>query len=72
MIIAARGVKGLLILLAGIFVAIVILLIAFNLLIFLLPLIIVLVLLSYLFRILNKVKKGKSNDYINIDFRVRK
>jgi len=68
----ARGVKawiiGLLILAGVIFV----LVLLFQLLIFLLPLILIIIVVSYLFRMLNKVKKEQPKDYINIKYKTIK
>ena len=70
--IIVRGVKawiiGLLIL-AGIIAIIVLIL---QLFIFLLPLIIIIAIVSYLFRMLNKVKKEEPQDYINIKYKIKK
>ena len=58
MFIQARGIKAWIAILIAIIIAIVILVFIFNLIILLLPVILILLVLSYFFRILNKVKKG--------------
>jgi len=72
MIFKARGIKAWLIILSVLLVIILFLIFLFNILLFLLPLILILLAVSYLFRILNKLKKGKNKDFIDIDFKVKK
>jgi hypothetical protein len=72
MIIKVRGLKVWLIVLGVLAFGIFILILLFNLLLFLLPLIALLIIVSYLFKMLNKVKKGKNKDYIDIEFREKK
>jgi len=38
----------------------------------LLPVIIALAILSYLFKVLNKFKKGEPQEYVNIKYRIKK
>ena len=72
MIIKARGIKAWLIILSVLLIIILFLIFLFNLLLFLLPLILIILAVSYLFRILNKLKKEKDNDIIDIDFKIKK
>lgn len=73
MLFAARGIKGLIILLIAILIIIVLLAVIFvsiiHLLIFLLPLIIIAFLLGYFFRMLNRLKKGK--DSIKVKYKIK-
>ena len=72
MIYKVNGVKASLVGIIFIVVLIVILIVAFNLLIFLIPLILILLLASYFFKILNKLKKEPTKDYIDIKHKVKK
>ena len=72
MILHLRGIKAWIAVLGVLIVAIVVLVILFNLLILLLPIIILILILSYFFRMLNKVKKEEPQDYINIKYKVKK
>jgi len=71
MIIRARGIKAWLWILGVLLLAIVVLVILFNLFVLLLPIIIIIALLSYFFRMLNKVKKEPSKDYVDVKFKIR-
>ena len=62
------GVKALIGIFAVIFFLLVVFIIAFNVLLLLLPVIIVLGLLGYFFRKLHKVKKPKK-EYIDVEFK---
>ena len=53
-------------------ITIVILALIFQIVLFLIPVALVLLILSYFFRMLNKVKKGKPKDYIDIEFKEKK
>lgn len=70
MIFRTNGLKALLIILGLLLVVIIALIIIFKIIIFLLPLILILVGLSYFLKMLNKLKKGKS-DYVNVSFQKR-
>jgi hypothetical protein len=72
MILHLRGIKAWIAVLGVLIVAIVVLVILFNLLILLLPIIILILILSYFFRMLNKVKKEPSKDYIDVRFKTIK
>ena len=54
------------------YIGIFILILLFNLLLFLLPLIALLIIVSYLFRMLNKLKKEEPNNYIDVKYKVKK
>lgn len=69
--IEARGIKAVIISLGTIFIIIVLLLLVFNFLVLLLPLIIVIFLMSYSFKVLNKLKKEKPEDYLDVHFKVK-
>jgi len=64
-----RGVKAWIIGLIVLAIIIVILFFILQLFIFLLPLIIIIAIVSYLFRMLNKVKKEQPKDYIDIKYK---
>ncbi len=63
------GIKAWVIGLMILFFVIVVLLVILNLFLFLLPLFLVLVLLGYFFRMLNKVKKEKPKDYVDVKYK---
>ena len=67
-----RGVKGWIIALGILAAAILILFLVLQLFIFILPLIIIIAIVSYLFRILNKVKKEEPKGYINVKYKEKK
>tara|TARA_Y100000294_G_C8236856_1_gene209094 strand:- start:226 stop:441 length:216 start_codon:yes stop_codon:yes gene_type:complete len=71
MIFQARGLKAWIAILIAVIIAIVILVLIFNLMILLLPIVIILLILSYFFRMLNKVKKAPKKDYIDIKHKVK-
>ena len=72
MIVKINGIKAWMFALIAVAIVLGILLLIFNLILFLLPIIIILFLVSYFFRILNKLKKGKKSDHIDINFRIKK
>tara|TARA_Y100000310_G_scaffold345531_1_gene466118 strand:- start:40047 stop:40265 length:219 start_codon:yes stop_codon:yes gene_type:complete len=72
MIFTLRGWKAIILILGILFLAMLFLIFLFKLLWFLLPLLIVLFLISYLFKMLNKLKKDKPTDIIDIPFRIKK
>jgi hypothetical protein len=72
MIIKIRGIKAWITILLFVIIAVAVLALVFQILIFLIPLIIVLVILSYFFRMLNKVKKDQPKDYIEVEFKDKK
>ena len=72
MIYTARGLKAWIIGLVILALIIVVLVLVFQLLIFLLPIILIIILLSYFFRILNKLKKEKPKNTIDVKYRIRK
>ena len=72
MIIRANGLKAWLFILGVAVILIAILVVAFNVLLFLLPIILIIIIMSYLFRILNKVKKGGTQDFVEAKFRIKK
>jgi hypothetical protein len=67
-----RGVKGWIVGLAVLAAVILILFLVLQLFILILPLIIIIAIVSYLFRMLNKVKKEQPKDYINVKYKVKK
>ncbi len=67
----ANGIKAWLIVLGVLLLIIVILVAIFHAFVFLLPLIIIFVVISYLFRILNKLKKRESH-FIDIKHKIKK
>ncbi|MDP3734600.1 MAG: hypothetical protein Q8R37_05210 [Nanoarchaeota archaeon] len=69
--IKAHGIKGIMLALATLFVIIVILILAFQFIILILPLIVIFIILSYLFKIFNKLKTEKPKDYIDVRFKVK-
>jgi hypothetical protein len=69
MIIKINGIKAWITILVFIVITIAVLALIFHIVLFLIPVIIVIFILSYLFRMLNKVKKGKPKDYIDIEFK---
>ena len=73
MIVRAEGLKAWLLILVVFLGVLVLLVIIFQILMFLLPIILVLLLMGYLFRKLNAAKKkGKNNDFVDVEFRVKK
>jgi len=72
MLYTVRGLKAWIIALFAILVVAVILVLVFHLLLFLLPIAIIILVLSYLFKMLNKVKKEKPKDVINVKYKVKK
>ena len=72
MFVQIKGIKAWIAILIAVIIAIVILVFVFNLIILLLPVIIILIVLSYFFRMLNKVKKGKTKEYIDVKAKVKK
>ena len=67
-----RGVKAWIVTLIVLAVIVTAIVLVFQLLLFLLPLILIIIIVSYLFRMLNKVKKEEPQDYINIKYKVKK
>jgi hypothetical protein len=72
MIFRIRGIKAWISILVFLVIAITIVALIFQLVLFLIPVAIVLLILSYFFRMLNKVKKGQPKDYIDIEFKEKK
>ncbi len=72
MILRVRGIKAWIYILIALIIIIVVAIAAFHIILFLLPLIILIFLVSYFFKMLNKVKKGDSKGYIDINFKVKK
>ncbi len=68
----ARGLKAWIIVLFILLGIIFILILLFHLLVFLLPVIIVLAIIGYFFRMLNKVKKDKKKDFVDVKFKVKR
>jgi 4-amino-4-deoxy-L-arabinose transferase-like glycosyltransferase len=67
----ATGIKAVIVGLGILALVIIVLVATFHVIIFLLPLILVLILLSYFFKMLNKIKKGKKKDYVDVKFKVK-
>jgi len=72
MIFKAKGIKALFFIILIFIVAIAVLVFIFQLFLFLLPIILLFLVLGYLFRKLNKVKKETNKDYIDVKFKVKK
>ena len=72
MIFRIRGIKAWISILVFLVIAITIVALIFQLVLFLIPVAIVLLILSYFFRMLNKVKKEPSKDYIDVRFKTIK
>ena len=72
MVIQLRGIKAWLVTLVALIVITVALFLVFQILIFLLPLAILIVVVFYFFRILNKVKKDQTKEYVDIKFKIKK
>ena len=72
MIIRTRGIKAWIVILGILFLTILFLIFIFNVILFLLPLVLVLLIVSYLFRMLNKVKKEDKKGFIDVKYRVKK
>ena len=72
MIFRIRGIKAWISILVFLVIAITIVALIFQIVLFLIPVAIVLLILSYFFRMLNKVKKGQPKDYIDIEFKEKK
>ena len=72
MIFRIRGIKAWISILVFLVIAITIIALIFQVVLFLIPVAIVLLILSYFFRMLNKVKKGQPKDYIDIEFKEKK
>ena len=72
MILQIRRVKAWIMILVFLIITVAVLALAFNILLFLIPIVIVIIIASYLFRMLNKVKKEKPKDYIDIKFKEKK
>jgi hypothetical protein len=72
MIFRIRGIRAWIMILVFLVITIVILALIFQIVLFLIPVALVLLILSYFFRMLNKVKKGKPKDYIDIEFKEKK
>ncbi len=74
MIFTVKGIKAGLWVLGIILVAIVVLILLFNVFLLLLPIILIFIIVGYLYRMLNKVKKDKNKDrnVIDADFKVKK
>lgn len=66
------GIKIWLITLGVILLVIIFLVLVFQILFLLLPFILILILFSYFFKILNKVKKEKKEDYLEAEFKVKR
>jgi hypothetical protein len=72
MIFRIRGIKAWISILVFLVIAITIVALIFQIVLFLIPVAIVLLILSYFFRMLNKVKKGQPKDYIDIEFKEKR
>ena len=72
MIFRIRGIRAWIAILVFLVITIVVLALIFQIVLFLIPVILVLLILSYFFRMLNKVKKDKPKDYIDIEFKEKK
>ena len=72
MIVKASGMRALLFLLVFLAIVVALGILIFRVVLFLLPLILIIIAVSYLFKILNKLKKDKKKDYVDIGFRVKK
>ena len=72
MFILARGIKAWIIALLILAGMIVVFLLIFQLFILLLPIVILLLLLGYFFRMLNKLKKVRKKDFIDVKHKVKK
>ena len=73
MIYTTKGIKAWLWILGIIIIAIVVLVLLFNLFLLLLPVILIFIIVGYLYRMLNKVKKGQKKDpnVIDAEFKVK-
>ncbi|MBU1632575.1 MAG: hypothetical protein ABH824_06055 [Nanoarchaeota archaeon] len=67
-----RGIKAWMIALVIFLAIIIFLIIIFQIFIILLPIIIILIILSYFFKMLNKIKKEKHKDFIDVKFKIKK
>ena len=72
MMIRLRGIKAWIMILVFLVITITVLALIFHIILFLIPVILVLLVLSYFFRMLNKVKKDQPKDYIDIEFKEKK
>lgn len=72
MILRTTGLKAWIVILITLAFLIAVLIVMFHVLLFLLPIIIILVILGYLFRMLNKVKKGEKKDYVDVKYKVKR
>jgi len=70
MIFQARGIKAWLGMLVLLIIVLLVVVVAFNLLILLLPVVLVVAVISYLWRMLNKVKK--EDNVVDVKFKVKK
>ncbi len=71
MLLRTAGIRALVIILFILVFLIAVLIVIFQILLFLLPVIIILFVLGYLFRALNKAKKGKKKDYLEAKYKVK-
>jgi len=72
MFVVARGIKAWIVGLVGLAIVILFLIGLFYLGLLLLPVFIALFVLSYFFKVLNKFKKEKPQEYIDIKYRTKK
>ncbi len=72
MIYTARGIKSLIISLVVIALIILFLFFLFNLILFLIPLVLVLIILGYFFKVINKFKKEKPKDFVDIKYKIKR